>query len=75
MPLLAGDTIAGFVDPAREWKTLVARRAHIESAAAIPALAEALRQAAAWVGCEAVRVERVTPEGLAGEVRAASEAG
>ncbi|NDU72468.1 winged helix-turn-helix domain-containing protein [Actinomadura sp. DSM 109109] len=67
MPLLAGGRLIGRVDPAREGRTLVARQvsmepwatrtaARTESSAA--ALATALWRAAAWVGCDDVRVER-----------------
>jgi uncharacterized protein len=64
MPLLAGGRIVGHVDPAREGRTLVARNASLHDAAAIEDLALALREAAAWVGCDAVRVERVQPRGI-----------
>lgn len=58
MPLLAGGRLVGRVDPARSGKTLVARQASVR-AAAVPALHEALEEAATWVGCEAVAVERL----------------
>ncbi|WP_433227635.1 winged helix-turn-helix domain-containing protein [Actinomadura formosensis] len=67
MPLLAGGRLIGRVDPAREGRTLIARQvslepwatrtaARTESSAA--ALATALWRAAAWVGCDDVRIER-----------------
>lgn len=65
------------VDPAREGDTLVARRVGVEPQrpaarqAVVEAVAEALREAAEWVGCSAVRVERVTPEEFAAPLRAA----
>lgn len=74
MPLLAGGRLIGRVDPARDGSTLVARRASLEPSAvntpgkaerAVSHLAEALREAASWVGCEAVRVERLVPAHLA----------
>jgi uncharacterized protein YcaQ len=74
MPLLAGGHLIGRVDPAREGGTLVARKASLEPAAvntrpkadrAITHLAEALREAAEWVGCHSIRVERLTPPALA----------
>ncbi len=70
MPLLAGGRLAGRVDPAREGRTLVARKVTV-APRAVPALAEALREAATWVGCDAVRVEQVAPAQADGPLRAA----
>lgn len=64
MPLLAGGRLVGRVDPAREGRTLIARQVTLDSAKALPALAGALREAAEWVGCDAVRVERLDDEAL-----------
>jgi uncharacterized protein len=61
MPLLAGGRLAGRVDPAREGTTLVARKVSLERAAAAEPMAQALREAAAWVGCDNVRLEQVEP--------------
>ena len=61
MPLLAGGRLAGRVDPAREGKTLVARKVSLERAAAAEPMAQALRAAASWVGCDDVRLEQVEP--------------
>ncbi len=61
MPLLAGGRLAGRVDPAREGKTLVARKVSLERGTAAEAMARALREAAAWVGCDDVRLEQVEP--------------
>ncbi|WP_230421411.1 winged helix-turn-helix domain-containing protein [Actinomadura soli] len=67
MPLLAGGRLLGRVDPAREGRTLIARQASLEPWAtrtaartetSAAALATALWRAAAWVGCDHVRVER-----------------
>ncbi|MEV4670467.1 MULTISPECIES: winged helix-turn-helix domain-containing protein [Actinomadura] len=67
MPLLAGGRLIGRVDPAREGRTLIARQASLEPWAtrtaartetSAAALATALWRAAAWVGCDDVRVER-----------------
>ncbi|HEX6471182.1 MAG TPA: crosslink repair DNA glycosylase YcaQ family protein [Streptosporangiaceae bacterium] len=85
MPLLAGGRLIGRVDPARDGRTLVARRVSFEPGAvstrgraggatasadaAIDALRVALWQAAAWVGCDDVRVEVVDPPWLASAVR------
>ncbi|WP_084264796.1 DNA glycosylase AlkZ-like family protein [Actinomadura macra] len=73
MPLLSGGRLLGRVDPARDGRTLIARQvsfepwavrtaARAETSAA--ALSTALGRAAAWVGCDAVRVERIVPDGV-----------
>ncbi|MEU8570119.1 crosslink repair DNA glycosylase YcaQ family protein [Streptomyces pathocidini] len=59
MPLLSGGRLVGRVDPAREGSTLVARQVSLEGRAAVRPMARALWEAASWVGCDAVRVERV----------------
>jgi uncharacterized protein YcaQ len=61
MPLLAGGRLAGRVDPAREGKTLIARKVSLERASAAEPMAQALREAANWVGCDDVRLEQVEP--------------
>ena len=61
MPLLAGGRLAGRADPAREGKTLVARQVSLDRASAAEPMAQALREAATWVGCDDVRLERVEP--------------
>ncbi len=61
MPLLADGRLAGRVDPAREGKTLVARKVSLERAAAAEPMARALREAATWVGCDDVRLEQIEP--------------
>jgi len=59
MPVLAGGRLVGRVDPAREGDTLVARKVTLDGAKVVPAVAEALVEAASWVNCTSVRVERV----------------
>ncbi|WP_405614612.1 winged helix-turn-helix domain-containing protein [Streptomyces sp. NBC_00076] len=59
MPVLAGGQLVGRVDPAREGRTLVARQVTLNSPKAVPAVAQALVEAASWVDCSDVRVERV----------------
>jgi len=71
MPLLANGRLAGRVDPVRQGQTLVARQLSLTSAAATAAMARALREAAGWVGCSAVAVERVDPPHLAERLRSA----
>jgi uncharacterized protein YcaQ len=70
MPLLAGGRLVGRVDPKREGRTLHARQVSLERAA-VDHAAAALREAAAWVGCDAVSVGRVDPPALAAPLRAA----
>jgi len=71
MPLLAGGRLVGRVDPARDGKTLVARKLTLERAAAAEPMARALREAASWVGCDDVRLEQIAPHGHAGRLAAA----
>ncbi|MCX4738803.1 winged helix-turn-helix domain-containing protein [Streptomyces antibioticus] len=59
MPVLAGGHLVGRVDPAREGRTLVARQITLDGPKAVPAVAQALLEAATWVNCTDVRVERV----------------
>ena len=74
MPLLAGGRLAGRVDPAREGSTLVARKVSLERAAAAEPMAEALREAASWVGCDDVRLEQIEPAQYAPRLAAALSA-
>ncbi|MBH5336675.1 YcaQ family DNA glycosylase [Streptomyces pactum] len=71
MPLLSGGRLLGRVDPAREGRTLVARQVSLETPRAVAPMAAALREAAEWVGCDAVRVERVDRPELAAALTAA----
>ncbi|MET9862821.1 crosslink repair DNA glycosylase YcaQ family protein [Streptomyces smyrnaeus] len=71
MPLLAGGKLVGRVDPAREGTTLVARQLSLDSTKAVEPMARALGEAASWVGCDAVRVERCDPEELRPRLRTA----
>ncbi|MFD3947682.1 winged helix-turn-helix domain-containing protein [Streptomyces sp. NPDC058579] len=71
MPLLAGGKLLGRVDPAREGRTLVARQVSLESAKAVAPMAQALREAAEWVGCDAVRIERTDTPAVAEALTAA----
>lgn len=60
MPLLAGGKLQGRVDPAREGTTLVARQLSLTTPKAARPMAEALREAATWVGCDTIRIDRAT---------------
>jgi uncharacterized protein YcaQ len=70
MPLLHGTRLRGHVDPARSGTTLVARNVAVERGA-VEAMAEALVEAASWVGCDSVAVESVEPSGLRASLQAA----
>ncbi|MFF4581649.1 winged helix-turn-helix domain-containing protein [Streptomyces sp. NPDC001389] len=70
MPLLAGGRLQGRVDPGREGRTLVARQLSLTTPKAAGAMALALREAAEWVGCDAVRVERARDAAEAAAVTA-----
>ncbi|MEV0282220.1 crosslink repair DNA glycosylase YcaQ family protein [Streptomyces sp. NPDC050610] len=65
MPLLAGGRLLGRVDPAREGATLVARQVSLAGGKAVAPMAQALQEAAEWVGCDTVRVERCDDPALA----------
>ncbi|MEU6093208.1 crosslink repair DNA glycosylase YcaQ family protein [Streptomyces sp. NPDC047079] len=64
MPVLAGGRLVGRVDPAREGSTLVAKQVTLEDPRAVPSVAQALLEAASWVNCTHVRVERVAAPAL-----------
>lgn len=68
MPLLAGGRLLGRVDPKREGRTLVARQVSL-APKAVEAMAAALVEAAQWVGCVAVALERVDPPELAAPLK------
>jgi uncharacterized protein len=71
MPLLAGGRLIGRVDPAREGATLIARKLSLDKPSAAEPMAQALAEAAAWVGCDSVRLEQVAPAALAPRLRSA----
>ena len=70
MPLLASGGLCGRVDPKREGSTLRARKLSLEPAA-VGSMAQALVNAARWVGCDTVRVDDVTPRELGVPLRLA----
>ncbi|MEP6954864.1 MAG: crosslink repair DNA glycosylase YcaQ family protein [Solirubrobacteraceae bacterium] len=70
MPLLAGGRLRGRVDPGREGTTLVAKRLSCEPSAVEP-MAQALKEAAGWVGCDAVHLGEVDPSRLRAPLEAA----
>jgi uncharacterized protein len=69
MPVLAGGRIVARVDPARQGSTLIARHVTVMPQHATPAkigatagaIHKALREAATWVGCDDIAIERVEP--------------
>jgi uncharacterized protein YcaQ len=63
MPVLVGGRLVGRVDPKRQGSTLVVKQLSAEPGDAV-AVAEALVEAAAWVDCDVVALERVEPAGL-----------
>ncbi|MEV0928503.1 crosslink repair DNA glycosylase YcaQ family protein [Streptomyces spongiicola] len=71
MPLLSGGRLLRRVDPAREGTALVARQVSLETPRAVRPMARALLEAAQWVGCDTVRVERVDRPELAAPLIAA----
>jgi uncharacterized protein YcaQ len=71
MPLLAGGRLVGRVDPARSGRTLLARRVSLEHPSAAEPMAQALREAASWVGCDEVSLGLVQPAEHAGRLRSA----
>jgi hypothetical protein len=68
MPVLAGDRLVALVDPKRLKSTLHARHVVLHTRDAPRHVAAALREAATWVGCDDVVVDRVTPEARAREL-------
>jgi uncharacterized protein len=71
MPLLAGGRLVGRVDPARSGNTLIARKLTMDKPAAAEPMAQALVDAASWVGCDAVKLEQVEPPALEERLRTA----
>jgi uncharacterized protein len=64
MPLLAGGRLVGRVDPARSGSTLIARKLTMDKPGAAEPMAQALAEAAAWVGCDNVKLQQVEPPSL-----------
>ncbi len=71
MPVLAGGRIVARVDPVRRDGTLVGRTVTLRRPGAVGSVARAMVEAAAWVGCTNVTVERVVPSEAAAPLRAA----
>jgi uncharacterized protein len=80
MPVLAGGRIVARIDPAREGATLIARQVTVMPQHATPAkiattaraIHDALREAATWVRCNDIVIERVEPAAAAPAILAAA---
>jgi len=71
MPLLAGGRLVGRVDPARSGQTLIARKLTLDKPGAAEPMAQALAEAASWVGCDNVKLQQVEPPNLEPRLRSA----
>ncbi len=71
MPLLAGGKLVGRVDPARSGTTLIARKLTMDRPGAAEPMAQALVEAASWVGCDSVKLQQVEPSQLEQRLRSA----
>jgi uncharacterized protein len=71
MPLLAGGRLVGRVDPARDGKTLIARKLTLDKPGAAEPMAQALAAAASWVSCDNVKLQQVEPPNLEPRLRSA----
>jgi uncharacterized protein YcaQ len=69
MPLLTGGRLSGRVDPGRDGRTLIAKQLTV-TRPALEAMADALREAATWVGCDNIALGRVEPPELAAPLSA-----
>lgn len=72
MPVLAGGRIVARVDPKRSGRTLVAQQVTYQrrpTDAVRAAVASAVEEAAQWVGCDSVVLEREVELGDLGEIR------
>jgi uncharacterized protein YcaQ len=71
MPLLAGGHLIGRADPGRSGTTFIAKHASLDKPSAAEPMARALAEAASWVGCDSVVIDRVSPPHLADRLSAA----
>ncbi len=70
MPVLGGNKLVGLVDPGRRGRTLVAKQITLHTKNAARSVAAALVDAASWVDCHHVDIERVDPVERTSEVKA-----
>ncbi|HJY24847.1 MAG TPA: winged helix-turn-helix domain-containing protein, partial [Actinomycetes bacterium] len=64
-----GGQLLGRVDPKRVGRTLIAQQVTLDRPRAVEPMAQALREAATWVGCDDVSVDRVEPQALAAPLK------
>jgi hypothetical protein len=69
MPVLGANKFVGLVDPGRRGRTLVAKQVTLQARDGARVVAAALVQAAAWVHCDDIVVERVDPVGHIEELK------
>lgn len=62
MPVLGGSRLVGLVDPGRRDDALVAKQVTLFDPSGASHVASSLKEAASWVGCEEVQLERVEPK-------------
>jgi uncharacterized protein YcaQ len=70
MPVLGANKLVGLVDPGRRGRTLVAKQISLRTNDAARHVAAALVEAASWVHCPEIAIERVEPIERASEVEA-----
>ncbi len=70
MPVLGGNKLVGLVDPSRRGHALVAKQISLRTKGAARSVAAALVEAASWVDCHDVIIERVDPVERTSEVSA-----
>ena len=70
MPVLGANKLVALVDPGRRGHTLVAKQITLQTRDAGRIVAAALVEAASWVNCDEVTVERVEPVERTSEVKA-----
>jgi uncharacterized protein YcaQ len=70
MPVLGANKLVGLVDPGRRGRTLVAKQVTLQTRDAARIVAAALIEAASWVHCDEVAIERVDPVERTSEVKA-----
>jgi uncharacterized protein len=70
MPVLGANKLVGLVDPGRRGHTLVAKQITLQTRDAARIVAAALVEAASWVNCDEVAIERVEPVERTSEVKA-----
>jgi uncharacterized protein YcaQ len=70
MPVLGANKLVGLVDPGRRGHTLVAKQISLQTNDAPRLVAAALVEAASWVHCHEIAIERVEPVERTSEVEA-----